>query len=144
MKSKAFIATALVLALGACTRQPSPEEMAASQSAQSESVSSVASEAASKALSEASDPTGYLGKWFGPEGTSLVITQTGPTLSVSITNLDGMRNYIGEITAAGVKFDRDGTPYVIRKGTGKDTGMKWLVDKTDCLIVTGGEGYCRD
>ena len=27
---------------------------------------------------------------------------------------------------------------------GEATGMKWLLDKQNCLTVRSGEGYCRD
>jgi hypothetical protein len=39
---------------------------------------------------------------------------------------------------------RDGTTETIRATDGAGTGMKWLANKTDCLVVTvGSEGFCR-
>jgi hypothetical protein len=32
----------------------------------------------------------------------------------------------------------------IHAGNGEDTGMKWLLDKKNCLIIKYGEGFCRD
>jgi hypothetical protein len=32
---------------------------------------------------------------------------------------------------------------VLRATDGAGTGMKWLADKTDCLVVAPGEGFCR-
>src|SRR6266851_9768506 len=30
----------------------------------------------------------------------------------------------------------------IRSGNGEQTGMKWLLDKKNCLVTRYGEGYC--
>jgi len=43
-----------------------------------------------------------------------------------------------------LRFERDGTAEVLRATRGADTGMKWLADKSNCLTVRAGEGYCRD
>jgi hypothetical protein len=32
----------------------------------------------------------------------------------------------------------------IRATDGPATGMKWLSDKSNCLTIRSGEGYCRD
>ena len=39
---------------------------------------------------------------------------------------------------------RDGVRESLRPGSGVETGMKWLQDKSDCLVVKPGEGYCRE
>lgn len=140
------------LLLAACSPAPSADEIAASEASsyvsqsesQSSMMSSVASEAASSAVAKALDLSGFLGKWTGPEGTSLVVSQTGTQYSVAITNLDGTRTYAGVPVPDGLSIQRDGSTYIIHKGDGVQTGMKWLMEKKDCLIVITGEGYCRD
>lgn len=87
---------------------------------------------------------GFAGKWTGPEGTSLVITPDGNDYDVVITNLDGPRTFHGTAKGENITFLRDGKSLVIRRGSGADTGMKWLADKKDCLVVDANEGYCRD
>ena len=39
-----------------------------------------------------------------------------------------------------LEFKRDGKSESIRAGTGKKTRMKWLLEKTDCLIIKEREG----
>jgi len=87
-----------------------------------------------------------IGKWTGPEGTSLTIAPKGyDTYVITIVNLDGPRNFLGRVTNNGLQFTRDGKTELIMMGDGQDTGMKYLKDKVDCLVVTKpGEGYCRD
>jgi hypothetical protein len=43
-----------------------------------------------------------------------------------------------------IEFERDGKRESVRAGSGKETGMKWLLEKKDCLIIKTGEGFCRD
>ena len=88
----------------------------------------------------------WSGKWLGPEGTYLSLSQNlRGTYDVAIRNLDGERVFNATSDKDGVlTFTRDGVTETIRPGTGKETGMKWLTDKHDCLIVKPGEGYCRD
>jgi hypothetical protein len=88
-------------------------------------------------------PRQWLGKWLGPEGTYLEIAADGQNYQVTIRNLDGPRTFPGAPAGDHITFQRDGITESIRPGTGKETGMKWLVDKTDCLVVKPGEGYCR-
>lgn len=63
---------------------------------------------------------------------------------IVIQSLDARRSFMG--TAMGqdrIQFRRDGKTRQIRAGNGRDTGMKWLSEKQNCLIVEVGEGYCR-
>lgn len=85
----------------------------------------------------------WVGKWVGPEGTYLEITQVAGRYTVNIRNLDGVRTFPAEILEDGLAFQRDGVPEFIRATDGKGTGMKWLADKSDCLGIRPGEGYCR-
>jgi hypothetical protein len=57
--------------------------------------------------------------------------------------MDGTTTHEGTGTADGISFMRDGQAETIRAGTGADTGLKWLADKTDCLIIKPGEAFCR-
>lgn len=86
----------------------------------------------------------YVGRWVGPEGTSLEVTAREHDYIVSITSLNGPRDFTGTVEGDGIKFVRDDKTYIVRRGTGMETGMKWLLDKRDCVIVETGEGYCRD
>jgi hypothetical protein len=63
---------------------------------------------------------------------------------VTIQNLDGPRVFQGVAVGARIEFERDGRAEAVHATNGADTGMKWLADKTNCLTVRVGEGYCRD
>jgi uncharacterized protein (DUF2147 family) len=137
---------AMVL-MAACTPKPSADDVAASQAAESAAMSVTAAQAASQAVAEAMtsvDATGYVGKWTGPEGTAMTITPAGSAYEVVITNLDGPRTFSGPLEGDGIHITRDGSPLVIHKGDGPATGMKWLADKHDCLVVAANEGFCKD
>ncbi len=138
---------AAVVLLSACSPRPDADEVAASQTSESAAMSITAAEAASQAVAEAMtsvDATGYVGKWTGPEGTSMTITPAGSEYEVVITNLDGPRTFTGTLEGDGIHITRDATPLVIHKGDGQATGMKWLADKHDCLVVAANEGFCKD
>lgn len=55
-----------------------------------------------------------------------------------------MRVFEGQSAGDGITFERDSVSETIRAGTGAETGMKWLQEKSNCLVVRPGEGYCRD
>lgn len=97
--------------------------------------------APASAATAAADP--WLGRWQGPEGTSLEITGGPGTYVVTVSNLDGPRRFDAKAGTDTLAFTRDGVLETVRAGTGPETGMKWLADKRDCLIVKPGEGYCR-
>lgn len=144
MKLAPLIALSFVFSLAACA--PKPSDPAASMSAAAETavVSMAAENAASKAVDDVFDVAAFAGKWTGPEGTSLTITPRDKDYKVTVQNLDGPRDFAGVTRDGGIAFTRDGKTFVIHKGDGPATGMKWLMDKKDCLVVTDGEGYCRD
>lgn len=121
----------LVLALcvlAACEKSPAPMSV---------------SESTELATAPAIAASNWPGRWTGPEGTYLEIVQDGQTFSVAIRNLDGVRTFEAVSIELGLSFERDGTTETITAGSGKDTGMKWLQDKSNCLVVSLGEGYCR-
>ncbi len=86
----------------------------------------------------------WLGKWIGPEGTYLVLSENADKYVVLINSLDGPATYEGTSTGERIEFQRNGKTESIHAGNGRDTGMKWLMDKTNCLIIKTGEGFCRD
>lgn len=87
---------------------------------------------------------GLLGQWNGPEGTYLLIGGASGNYAITIRNLDGPRTFQGRMEGDNIHFERDGKTLSIRPGDGAATGMKWLADKKNCVIVDVGEGYCRD
>jgi hypothetical protein len=86
----------------------------------------------------------WLGKWIGPEGTYLVLSKNADKYVVLINSLDGPATYEGTPAGERIEFQRNGKMESIHAGNGHDTGMKWLQDKTNCLIIRTGEGFCRD
>jgi hypothetical protein len=83
------------------------------------------------------------GRWQGPEGTYLELDESGGRYRITISNLDGPRTFEASVGDDVVSFMRDGVLETVRAGNGADTGMKWLADKSNCLVVKAGEGYCR-
>jgi hypothetical protein len=86
----------------------------------------------------------WLGKWIGPEGTFLVLGRDGANYVVEIHSLDGPATYQGTSAGDHIGFQRNGKTESLHAGSGQDTGMKWLLDKKNCLIIRTGEGFCRD
>ena len=86
----------------------------------------------------------WLGKWSGPEGTFLQLVGSNGKYEVTIQNLDGPRTFQGQAAGDHVEFERDSVKESLRATNGAETGMKWLSDKSNCLTVRAGEGYCRD
>lgn len=87
----------------------------------------------------------WIGKWTGPEGTYLDITKASDVdYIITIADLDGPKTFEGVSAKSGIEFLRDARLETIRAGNGEDTGMKWLADKQNCLVVKTGEGFCRD
>lgn len=95
------------------------------------------------AASASTGPASWSGKWTGPEGTSLTLALNGNRYDIVIRSLDGPATYAGTAVGDHIEFMRNG-PESIRAGNGKDTGMKWLLDKSDCLYIKAGEGFCKD
>jgi hypothetical protein len=85
----------------------------------------------------------WLGQWNGPEGTYLTVTGGDGRYDIVIRNLDGPTSFKGVGVGEGIEFVRDGVTETIRATDGPGTGMKWLADKSECLKIRSGEGYCR-
>ena len=86
----------------------------------------------------------WLGQWNGPEGTFLRLEGGKGRYTITIQDLDGARIYQGNSAGDQIHFDRNGATESIRATDGVGTGMKWLSEKSDCLTIHTGEGYCRD
>jgi hypothetical protein len=82
--------------------------------------------------------------WPGPEGTHLLLSKNGDGYSVEIQDLDGPAHYEGVADGDRIRFVRNGKEEFIYAGDGKASGMKWFLDKKNCLMTRKGEGWCRD
>ena len=100
--------------------------------------------AGSSAATSTPAPDMWLGKWSGPEGTFLQLVGSNGKYEVTIQNLDGPRTFQGQAAGDHVEFERNGVKESLRATNGAGTGMKWLSEKSNCLTVRAGEGYCRD
>ncbi|MBL7785209.1 MAG: hypothetical protein JNM36_04840 [Chitinophagales bacterium] len=89
----------------------------------------------------------WMGKWNGPEGTYIELaTKDHQTYQIAIADLDGPKKYEGTADDKGtaINFVRNNITETIKEGNGKDTGMKWLDEKTTCIYIKAGEGFCRE
>lgn len=86
----------------------------------------------------------WIGKWIGPEGTFLKLVSSNGKYEITIQNLDGPRTFPAQAVGNHIEFERDGVKETLRATNGTETGMKWLSEKSDCLTINLGEGYCRD
>jgi len=73
-----------------------------------------------------------------------MISKNADKYTIEIHSLDGAATYKGTSASDHIEFQRDGKTQSIRAGSGEETGMKWLLDKKNCLIIRTGEGFCRD
>lgn len=85
----------------------------------------------------------WLGQWNGPEGTYLLLSKKGDHYVVKVQSLDGPETYEGIAAGDRIQFTRNGKAESIHAGGGEETGMKWLLDEKNCLIIKAGEGFCR-
>lgn len=144
----------LLIALPACSpEQPSgtgtSAESAAPSMTAAEAASLMATEGAASSVPDMAQASPYVGQWKGPEGTLLTITPASGgddahRFDVAIRDLDRTRHFSGTLEDDGVHIERDGKNLIIHQGNGQETGMKWLADKQNCLVVDANEGYCRD
>jgi|SRR5580765_7831517 len=126
-----------VVIAGCEDRNRHPEASSGGTGAQSENPT-----AAPSATNNVADQR--LGKWIGPEGTYLVLAKNGARYVIEIHSLDGSATYEGTSAGDRIEFQRNGKTESIHAGSGQETGMKWLLDKKNCLIIRTGEGFCRE
>ena len=94
--------------------------------------------------SSAPEADEWLAKWSGPEGTVLQPAGGNGKYEITIQNLDGPRAFQGNAVGDQIEFERNGIKESLRATNGAKTGMNWLSEKSNCLTVHTGEGYCRD
>jgi hypothetical protein len=73
----------------------------------------------------------------------LEISGGGGRYELTIADLDGARNFDGRTQASSIVFERNGAREMVRATDGVGTGMKWLADQSNCLVINPGEGFCR-
>lgn len=140
MTARALRAAALLAAVLAAGCTPAAEEGAGSTPAPTATPAAATPAAAAPSYAQ------WVGTWTGPEGLFVTIAEAGEgrySLEMQ-SDLDTRGTYAGTATPEGIAFERGGQPQLLRKATGAETGLKWLADKEDCLMVAEGEGYCRD
>ncbi|MDC7695528.1 hypothetical protein PQU94_14700 [Asticcacaulis sp. DXS10W] len=104
-----------------------------------------ASSAASTSASRAADvAAGYVGRWTGPEGTSLEVVARQHDYEVTLSGTATPGVFTGTVNGDAIQIARNGETQLIRHTTGAKTGVKYLAGKLDCVSVSNGEGYCRD
>lgn len=113
------------------------------------------SPSASPAVSPADGKTNSIeklvGRWNGPEGTYISITEKNGAakddpkkFTVEIKDLDKAETFEGTAKGDAIEFMRKGKIETIKAATGTETGMKGFEKETNCVVVTkGGEGFCR-
>jgi hypothetical protein len=141
---------AVALLLSAC--KPSPEApVAPAAPTAPEAPAAATTDVVTEPSAEPAPPqalapaaSGWVGKWIGPEGTFLELSETDGAYKLTIQSLDGTATFDAVAVEDRVEFQRNGTTETIRATSGAETGMKWLLDKKDCLTIKTGEGFCRD
>ncbi len=136
MRKTLFILSTLVL-LSACDKEP--------QVSQPQPASVQAT-----LVPEVLPTDKWVGQWVGVEGLSLTVNKDqsigrGHYLLTMRYGLDADASgtFKGVATEEGISFTRPDGPQLLRAGDGVATGLKWLTEKKDCLVVNTGEGYCR-
>lgn len=143
------LAAAAAFALGACETKtdvnplPNPSPSPTAQPPSSPTVANPDEAAVQK----------LIGKWDGPEGTFISITekkgadgkqQLPRKFDVEIKNLDKADKFEGTAKAGTIEFTRKGKVETVRAATGPETGMKGFEKETTCVVVTkGSEGFCK-
>ena len=87
------------------------------------------------------------GRWLGPEGTFAEIERTGRD-AVRVTmqyDLDHRGTFAGTRVGDTIRLTgRPDGPVTLTRGSGAETGMKWVDPAADCLTAfVGREAYCR-
>ncbi|MFO2464627.1 hypothetical protein OOJ96_12040 [Pseudomonas sp. 15FMM2] len=136
MKKTLFILSTLVL-LSACDKEPQATKP------QPASVQATL-------VPEILPTDKWVGQWIGVEGLNLTVSKDESigrghyllTMQYGL-DADAAGTFKGVATEDGISFTRPDGPQLLRAGDGTTTGLKWLSDKKDCLVVNTGEGYCR-
>lgn len=91
-------------------------------------------------------PEGWAGKWRGVEGLALEVQKASAPgkYTLRIDEGQGWQTYEGTAEGSTIRFTRNGKDATLRAASGAETGLKWLADRKDCLMVEQGLGFCRD
>lgn len=139
-------AICLFTTLAACG-QPSADNGTAPAANQAVEIEEVAADdGALPATGEGQDAASdWRGVWTGPEGLALEILDGDEPggYHLNLTLLDGADSFDGTADGDVIRFTRDGVEETVRRGSGDETGLKYLAGKRDCLIIKSGEGFCR-
>ncbi len=148
MKVRILTSVAALLLLAACARgedaQAPDNGVAADNLAEEQTFDDVDPTANGSAGALPTDA--WLGKWIGVEGTVLDVQAAGELgqYVLSVTLLDGTNSYEGTAEGDMIRFTRNNRLESVRSATGAATGLKWLAEKQNCLMIQQGEGFCRD
>jgi hypothetical protein len=102
---------------------------------------------AANAATAAAATADYRGRWIGVEGMYLDIASAGTPGRYRLTmqwDLDHSGTFEGTARGQTIVFERNGVRETLRPTDGEATQLKYLAEKTQCLTVKPGEGYCRD
>ncbi len=84
------------------------------------------------------------GRWTGVEGMVLDVRREAERYLLTMQyDLDHRGTFPARARGDALVFERDGRQLALRPTDGTATGLRYLADKTDCLTVAPGEGYCR-
>lgn len=151
MTNRIVPALAVLMLLAACARGEDAHPIDNVVAADADANAAIAVEDeidgnASNAAEDARPTDAWIGKWIGVEGTTLDIQPAGEPgrYLLSLTLLDGKLSFEGVADGDQIGITRDGKAQFVRAATGKETGLKWLVEKQNCLMIQAGEGFCRD
>ena len=137
-------AALLLLSLVACQPQAQTAAPPAAQAAPAAPATPPAPPPPDMAAPAAATGTdAWIGKWMGPEGTFLDVEKSDAGYQLTISDLDGLKFFQGKRAGEAIEFERKGKTESLKATDGKATGMKWLADKTNCLTIHAGEGFCR-
>lgn len=156
MMARMMTAVALIAALGACGKVE-PTDSIPNATVDTSAIDAMANATPTPAnASDAMitpvtpvDPAQWVGRWTGVEGMYLDI-QPDPargngafTLEMQYS-LDDSGTFPGDAVGNGIRFTRPDGTFLLTATDGEATGLRYLLEKQDCLTVTTGEGYCRD
>ena len=148
MRVRISTSLAALLLLAACARgeDAQPLDNVAVDDNLAEEKALDGAEPAANANAGALPTDAWIGKWIGVEGLVLDIQPAGEPgrYVLSLSLLDGTKSFDGTADGDSIRFTRDGRPESIRAATGAETGLKWLAEKQNCLMIQEGEGFCRD
>ncbi len=146
-KSMIFAGAAALVLLAGCEKAeaPAPTDTATTTEVPVETVPSETATTEDPATAPHRFAS-WAGKWTGVEGMYATITTAEPgkyKLEMQ-SDLDTKGTYDGADSERGITFKRGTEELSLRRGSGDETGLKYLAGKKECLIVKTGEGYCRD